>query len=69
MYYYSAEHRGSLKKKEACRAVLCLVRLLLPELAHRSAQGLLAQHRQAGNKGRKEHSKGLCRPDSATFEP
>lgn len=66
MYYCSAEHCGSLKK-EACRAVLCPVRLLLLELAHHSAQGLLAWHGAASSKGRKEQSKGFCRP--ATFEP
>lgn len=66
MYDYNAEHRGSLNK-EACRAVLCLVRLLPLELAHHSAQGLLAWHGTAGSKGGKEHSKGFCRP--ATSEP
>lgn len=37
------------------------------EHACHSAQGLLAQHGTAGSKGRREHSKGVCRP--ATFEP
>lgn len=68
LYCYSAEHCGCLKK-ETCGAVLCLVHPLPPEPVCHSAQGLLVQHRKANSKGRKKHSKGSCRPDSATFEP